>query len=74
MICARSDTARGCGKAALTPPIFSGKPVIGIVNTWSDINFCHTHLRDRAEDVKRGVLQAGGFPWSCRRCRWPNHS
>ena len=39
-----------------------GKPVIGIINTWSDINFCHTHLRDRAEDVKRGVLQAGGFP------------
>jgi dihydroxy-acid dehydratase len=39
-----------------------GKPVIGIVNTWSDINQCHTHLRARAEDVKRGVLQAGGFP------------
>jgi len=39
-----------------------GKPVIGIVNTWSDINQCHTHLRSRAEDVKRGVLQAGGFP------------
>jgi len=41
---------------------FRDKPVIGIINTWSDINFCHTHLRDRAEDVKRGVLQAGGFP------------
>jgi dihydroxy-acid dehydratase len=39
-----------------------GKPVIGIVNTWSDINPCHAHLRDRAEAVKRGVLQAGGFP------------
>jgi dihydroxy-acid dehydratase len=39
-----------------------GKPIIGIVNTWSDINQCHTHLRSRAEDVKRGVLQAGGFP------------
>src|ERR1700690_1523202 len=38
------------------------KPVIGIINTWSDINFCHTHLRARAEDVKRGVLQAGGLP------------
>src|ERR1700742_2692581 len=37
-----------------------GKPVIGIVNTWSDINACHGHLRSRAEDVKRGVLQAGG--------------
>lgn len=43
-------------------PDWAGKPVIGIVNTWSDINFCHTHLRVRAEDVKRGVLQAGGFP------------
>jgi dihydroxy-acid dehydratase len=41
---------------------FAGKPVIGILNTWSDINFCHSHLRARAEDVKRGVLQAGGFP------------
>ncbi|MBO0764161.1 MAG: dihydroxy-acid dehydratase [Hyphomicrobiaceae bacterium] len=39
-----------------------GKPLIGIINTWSDINACHTHLRARAEDVKRGVLQAGGFP------------
>lgn len=41
---------------------FAGKPVIAIVNTWSEINPCHTHLRSRAEDVKRGVLQAGGFP------------
>ena len=41
---------------------WTGKPVIAIINTWSDINFCHTHLRARAEDVKRGVLQAGGFP------------
>jgi dihydroxy-acid dehydratase len=41
---------------------WGGKPVIGIVNTWSDINPCHAHLRSRAEDVKRGVLQAGGFP------------
>jgi len=41
---------------------WKGKPVIGIVNTWSDINPCHAHLRDRAEAVKRGVLQAGGFP------------
>ena len=39
-----------------------GKPVIGIINTWSEINACHGHLRDRAEDVKRGVYQAGGFP------------
>src|SRR5216683_3144531 len=41
---------------------WGGKPVIGIINTWSDINPCHTHLRARAENVKRGVLQAGGFP------------
>ncbi len=41
---------------------FGAKPVIGIINTWSDINACHAHLRSRAEDVKRGVLQAGGFP------------
>ena len=41
---------------------WSGKPVIGIINTWSDINACHGHLRERAQDVKRGVLQAGGLP------------
>ncbi|QPC42404.1 dihydroxy-acid dehydratase [Kaustia mangrovi] len=41
---------------------FAGKPVIAIVNTWSDINQCHAHLRMRAEEVKRGVWQAGGFP------------
>ncbi|AQA16157.1 MULTISPECIES: L-arabinonate dehydratase [Streptomyces] len=39
-----------------------GKPVIAILNTWSDINPCHAHLRDRAQAVKRGVWQAGGFP------------
>jgi dihydroxy-acid dehydratase len=41
---------------------YAGKPVIAIVNTWSEINPCHTHLRERAADVKRGVWQAGGFP------------
>jgi dihydroxy-acid dehydratase len=41
---------------------YAGKPVIAIINTWSDINPCHSHLRERAEDVKRGVWQAGGFP------------
>jgi len=41
---------------------YAGKPVIAIVNTWSDINHCHTHFRQRAEEVKRGVWQAGGFP------------
>lgn len=38
------------------------RPVMGIINTWSDINSCHAHLRARVDDVKRGVLQAGGFP------------
>lgn len=41
---------------------FAGKPVIGILNTWSDLNTCHTHFKQRAEEVKRGVWQAGGFP------------
>ena len=41
---------------------WEGKPVIGIVNTWSDLNACHAHLRSRADDVKRGVWEAGGFP------------
>ena len=38
------------------------KPVIAIINTWSGINPCHAHFRERSEDVKRGILQAGGFP------------
>ena len=41
---------------------FLGKPVIAIVNTWSDLSTCHAHLRERAEAVKRGVWQAGGVP------------
>ncbi|MGB7541399.1 MAG: dihydroxy-acid dehydratase, partial [Burkholderiales bacterium] len=41
---------------------YAGKPVIAIINTWSDINSCHSHFRARAEEVKRGVWQAGGFP------------
>ena len=39
-----------------------GKPVIAIINSWSDINQCHSHFKARAEDVRRGILQAGGFP------------
>ena len=50
---------RGLGYAASE---HIGKPVIGILNTWSEINPCHMHLRERAEQVKRGVWQAGGFP------------
>lgn len=41
---------------------FQGKPVIAIINTWSDLSVCHSHFRTRAEEVKRGVWQAGGFP------------
>jgi len=41
---------------------YAGKPMIAIVNTWSDINPCHSHFKDRVEEVKRGIWQAGGFP------------
>lgn len=41
---------------------FIGKPVIAVINTWSEINCCHTHFRDRAAEIKRGVWQAGGIP------------
>jgi dihydroxy-acid dehydratase len=41
---------------------YGGKPVIAILNTWSEMNPCHQHFRTRAEEVKRGVWQAGGFP------------
>ena len=41
---------------------YAGKPAIAIINTWADVNPCHSHLRERAEHVKKGVWQAGGFP------------
>jgi dihydroxy-acid dehydratase len=41
---------------------YIGKPIIAIINTWSDLNTCHQHFKMRVEEVKRGVLQAGGFP------------
>ncbi len=40
---------------------FMGKPIIGILNTWSELNSCHGHFPERVKDVKRGVAQAGGF-------------
>ncbi|MGB0085989.1 MAG: L-arabinonate dehydratase [Rhodomicrobiaceae bacterium] len=46
----------------LAPDDWAGKPAIAIINTWSDINPCHQHFKHRVDDVKRGVLQAGGFP------------
>jgi dihydroxy-acid dehydratase len=44
------------------PSDWNGKPIIALINTWSDINPCHSHFKQRVDDVKRGVLQAGGFP------------
>ena len=41
---------------------FMGKPIIGILNTWSELNSCHSHFPERIKDVKRGILQAGGLP------------
>jgi dihydroxy-acid dehydratase len=41
---------------------FDGRPVIGICNTWSELTPCNAHFRELAERVKRGVLEAGGFP------------
>ncbi|SNR57595.1 L-arabinonate dehydratase [Puniceibacterium sediminis] len=42
--------------------LFDGRPVIGILNTWSDMTPCNGHLRELAEKVKAGVWEAGGFP------------
>ncbi len=49
-------------QTGLSEQDFRGKPVIGIINTWSDLSPCHAHFRVRAEEVKRGVWQAGGYP------------
>ncbi|HEY7261676.1 MAG TPA: IlvD/Edd family dehydratase [Trebonia sp.] len=65
---ARSDSVRAFSHRSrmrglgITAEEHEGKPIIAIVNTWSGINPCHMHLRERAEQVKRGVLEAGGFP------------
>lgn len=62
------DNLRGFGhrsrimQMGYAPADWAGKPVIAILNTWSDINPCHAHFKTRVEDVKRGILQAGGFP------------
>ena len=42
--------------------LFDGRPVIGIMNTWSELTPCNGHLRDLAEKVKAGIWEAGGFP------------
>jgi dihydroxy-acid dehydratase len=49
-------------QAGFSTEDFSGKPMIGILNTWNDLISCHAHFRQRVEDIKRGVWQAGGFP------------
>ena len=46
----------------IPPDMFEGKPVIGICNNWSELTPCNAHFRDLAEAVKKGVLEAGGFP------------
>ncbi|WP_372071893.1 L-arabinonate dehydratase [Tistrella mobilis] len=62
------DNFRGFGHRSRTLQMgydeqdWAGKPVVAILNTWSDINPCHQHFRQRVDDVKRGVFQAGGFP------------
>ena len=44
------------------PEDINNKPRIGIINTWSDMNTCHSHFKDRVGEIKRGVYQSGGFP------------
>jgi dihydroxy-acid dehydratase len=62
------DDLRGFGhrsrmmQMGYAPEDWVDRPVIAILNTWSDINPCHAHFKLRVDDVKRGVLQAGGFP------------
>ena len=41
---------------------YQDRPVVAILNTWSDLNTCHSHFRNRADEVRRGILQSGGFP------------
>ncbi len=63
-----SPSLRGFGhrsrlkQMGYAPEDYQGKPVIAVINTWSDLTTCHSHFRQRAEEVKRGVWQAGGFP------------
>ncbi len=62
------DTQRGFGHRSRHKQLgfnddeFMGKPVIGILNTWNEFISCHAHFRQRAEEIKRGVWQAGGSP------------
>ena len=60
-------------QAGFTDEDFRGKPVIGILSTWSDLNPCHYHFRSRAEEVKRGSGRPAAFR-SVPRCRWARPS
>jgi dihydroxyacid dehydratase/phosphogluconate dehydratase len=51
---------------------WAGKPVIAIINTWRDISPCHMHSKQRVEEVKRGIWQAGGFPVFARHITQAN--
>ena len=44
------------------PEEYQDKPIIAIVNPWNEFNTCHTHFPERVKDIKRGILEAGGFP------------
>jgi len=55
-------TRRAWSKASGFDDIDLQKPIIGIAQTWSELNHCHIHFRELAEAVKRGVWQAGGWP------------
>ncbi len=44
------------------PEDWRGRPVVAVINTWSDINPCHAHFKQRVEDIKRGIMHAGGLP------------
>ena len=63
-----SDDLRSFGHRSRTKQMglhrdeFVGKPVIGIINTWNEMNTCHTHFPQRVQDIKRGIFSAGGFP------------
>ncbi len=62
------DSLRGFGHRSrlkgmgLADIDYKGKPVIGLLNTYSDLNTCHSHFKERIDDLKRGIFQAGGFP------------
>ncbi len=45
---------------------YLGKPIIGLLNTWSDLNTCHSHLRQRTKKLNEACCRRVGFPWKCR--------